>query len=336
MPTNVPGLQTRPLGRSGVAVTALGFGGGPIGNLWKPISDEAAADTVAAAWDAGIRYFDTAPLYGHGRSEMRLGAALRRRPRNDFVLSTKVGRLLRLPAAIDFDKHGFVDIPDLEVVYDYSRDGALRSLEESFRRLGLERTDIALIHDVDGWTHGDRQPQVFAEALDGAYRALADLKAQGLVRAIGIGVNEWQVCRDFALRAPIDCVLLAGRYTLLEQEAAREFLPLCIERGIGVIVGGPFNSGILVTGPVDSAQYNYAPAPPALRERVGRIKAIVEAHGVSLPAAALAFPLRHPAVAAVIPGLMSVEEVRWARECATAPVPAALWDALAAEGLIEI
>ncbi len=336
MPTSAHTLPVRPLGRSGVVVTALGFGGGPIGNLRRPISDEAAADTIAAAWDAGVRYFDTAPLYGHGRSEMRLGATLRQKPRSDFVLSTKVGRLLRPPASADFEKHGFADIPNLEVVYDYSRDGALRSLEESFKRLGLERADIALIHDVDGWTHGARQPQVFAEALDGAYRALADLKAQGVVRAIGIGVNEWQVCRDFALRAPIDCVLLAGRYTLLEQEAGREFLPLCVERGIGVIVGGPFNSGILVTGPVEGAQYNYAPASAAIRERVGRIKAIVEAHGVSLAAAALAFPLRHPAIAAVIPGLMSVEEVRWADQCLATPIPASLWDALAAEGLIGI
>ena len=264
-------------------------------------TDEAAADTVAAAWEAGIRYFDVAPLYGHGRSETRLGRGLAEKPRAEFVLSTKVGRLLRPPASPNFERHGFIDTPDVEVVYDYSRDGALRSLEESLARLGLERADIVLIHDVDRWTHGDRQPQVFREALDGAYRALADLKAAGVVRAIGIGVNEWQVCRDFALRAPIDCVLLAGRYTLLEQEAAHEFLPLCVERGIGVIVGGPFNSGILATGPAAGAQYNYAPAPPAVLERVARIKGVVEAHGVSLPAAGAGVPAppsrdrrRHP------------------------------------------
>jgi D-threo-aldose 1-dehydrogenase len=333
---NPNSLQLRPLGRSGVYVTALGFGGGPLGNLRRPISDHAAADTVEATWDAGIRYFDVAPLYGHGRSEARLGRGLREKPRTEFVLSTKVGRLLRSPASQNFERHGFVDTPEMAVVYDYSRDGALRSLEESFARLGLERADIVLIHDVDRWTHGDRQPEVFTQALDGAYRALADLKAADVVGAIGIGVNEWQVCRDFALRAPIDCVLLAGRYTLLEQEAAREFLPLCLERGIGVIVGAPFNSGILATGPVTGAQYNYAAAPASVVERVTHIKAVVEAHGVSLPAAALAFPLRHPAVAAVIPGLMSVEEVAWAKASATTPVPAALWDALATAGLVEI
>ena len=155
-------LQVRPLGRSGVSVTALGFGGGPLGNLRRPISDEAAADTVEAAWEAGIRYFDVAPLYGHGRSERRLGRGLAEKPRAEFVLSTKVGRLLRPPASPDFERHGFIDTPDVEIVYDYSRDGALRSLEESFARLGLERVDIALIHDVDRWTHGERQPEVFA------------------------------------------------------------------------------------------------------------------------------------------------------------------------------
>jgi len=297
------------LGRSGISVTTLGFGGGAIGNLSRAISDEEAAATVGAAWDAGIRTFDTAPLYGHGRSEQRIGHALGQRARCDFVLSTKVGRLLRHPAGETFETRGFIDVPHLEVVYDYRRDGAQRSVEESLQRLGLDRVDIALIHDIDRWTHGDRQPEIFAEALDGAYRALADLKAQGIVRAVGIGVNEWEVARDVALRVPIDCVLLAGRYTLLEQEARHEFLPLCVEQGIGVIVGGPFNSGILVTGPVAGARYNYAPAPPAVSERVGRIAAITQAHGVPLAAAALAFPLRHPAVSTVIPGLMSAEEV---------------------------
>jgi D-threo-aldose 1-dehydrogenase len=335
VPTESSRSKVRQLGSSGIAVTSLGLGGGPAGRQRGPVADKAAAETVRAAWAAGIRYFDTAPLYGLGRSETRIGAVLRQRPRGEFVLSTKVGRLLRHQSSSNVATTD-VDSDEPEVVYDYSRDGALRSLEESFRRLGLERADIVLIHDVDRWTHGDRQPEVFAAALDGAYRALADLKAEGVVRAIGIGVNEWQVCRDFALRAPIDCVLLAGRYTLLEQEAGREFLPFCRERGLGVIIGGPFNSGILVTGPVEDAQYNYAPAPPALRERVGRIKTIVEAHGVSLAAAALAFPLRHAAVAAVIPGLMSVDEVAWADKCAATPIPQAVWDALASVGLVEI
>lgn len=333
-----PSAQTerRPLGRSGLTVSAFGFGGGPIGNLRRPISDEAATATVDAAWDAGARYFDTAPLYGHGRSEMRLGSALARRPRNEFVLATKVGRLLRPPRDASFDRHGFVDTPDREIVYDYSRDGALRSLEESLERLKLDRVDVVLIHDIDRWSHGDEQPRRFAEALDGAYRALADLKAAGTIRAIGLGVNEWQVCRDFALRVPVDCFLLAGRYTLLEQESAEEFLPLCVERGIGVVIGGPFNSGILVTGPVPDAQYNYAPAPEPIRERARRLEATCRRHGVPLAAAALRFPLRHPAVAAVIPGLMTPDEVRWAAANLATPIPDALWSELAREGLVRV
>lgn len=331
-----PEPELRNLGRSGLKVSAFGFGGGPIGNLRRAISDDAATSTVDAAWDAGARYFDTAPLYGHGLSERRLGAALRRRPRDEFVLATKVGRLLRPPTSPDYDRHGFVDIPDVAIAYDYSRDGALRSFEESLARLGLDRVDVVLIHDIDRWTHGEEQPRRFAEALDGAYRALADLKAAGTIRAIGLGVNEWQVCRDFALRVPVDCFLLAGRYTLLEQESAEEFLPLCVERGIGVVIGGPFNSGILVTGPVPDAQYNYAPAPPAIRERAGRLKAVCERHGVPLAAAALRCPLRHPAVSAVIPGLMTPEEVRWAAASLATPIPDALWSELVAEGLVRV
>ena len=191
-----------------------------------------------------------------------------------------------------------------------------------------------LIHDIDRWTHGDDQPKAFAAALDGAYGALADLKAAGTVGAIGLGVNEWQVCRDFAERAPIDCVLLAGRYTLLEQEPAREFLPFCVERGIGVVIGGPFNSGILVTGAVPGAWYNYAPAPPDILDRVRRIEAVAARHGVSLPAAALAFPLRHPAVASVIPGMMTPGEVASAVANARTSILPALWDDLRAEGLV--
>ena len=252
-------------------------------------------------------------------------------------LTTYAGRgVLRPPRDAGFDRHGFVDTPDREIVYDYSRDGALRSLEESLERLKLDRVDVVLIHDIDRWTHGDEQPRRFAEALDGAYRALADLKAAGTIRAIGLGVNEWQVCRDFALRVPVDCFLLAGRYTLLEQESAEEFLPLCVERGIGVVIGGPFNSGILVTGPVPDAQYNYAPAPEPIRERARRLEAACRRHGVPLAAAALRFPLRHPAVAAVIPGLMTPDEVRWAAANLATLIPDALWSELAREGLVRV
>ena len=223
-------IDRRQIGRSGVVVTALGFGGGPLGRL---ATDTEAQATLEQAWEAGIRYFDTAPLYGHGQSERRLGSFLRHQPRADFAISSKVGRLLG---------------PGSEIVYDYSRDGTLRSLELSLGRLGLDAIDIAYVHDIDRYTHGDDQPRRLAEALDGALPTLLDLRSRGVVRAIGLGVNEWQVARDVAHRLDIDCVLLAGRYTLLEQGAAREFLPLCRERGIGVIIGGPYNSGILATG----------------------------------------------------------------------------------------
>jgi aryl-alcohol dehydrogenase-like predicted oxidoreductase len=223
-------FETRQLGRSGVHVTVLGFGGGPVGTFINSEADAIACDTIDSAWDEGIRYFDTAPLYGLNRSERRVGSALADRPRDEFIVSTKVGRLIRTGGkpAPEQDPSSA-----LGVIFDYSRHGTLASFEESLGRLNLRRVDVLLIHDIDHWTHGDRQSEAFAAALEGAYPVLADLKAKGRVRAIGLGVNEWQICRDFAKRAEIDCVLLAGRFTLLEQEPAREFLPFCLERGIG-------------------------------------------------------------------------------------------------------
>lgn len=327
-------MEMRQLGASGVFVSALGFGGGPIGGLRKAVSDDDAAATLDAAWEAGIRYFDTAPLYGHGQSEHRLGDALRGRPCESFVLSTKVGRLLRPPSRPDFDRHGFVGVPPLEVVYDYSRDGVLRSLDESLSRLRLDPPDIVLIHDIDRWTHADNQPNMFRQALEEAFPALAELKAQGVIRAIGLGVNEAAPAEAFIQRADIDCVLLAGRYTLLEQGAAATFLPRCVERRVGVIVGGPYNSGILATGAVAGSHYNYAAAPEDVRERVARLAAALAPFGVSLATAALHFPLRHAAVTAVIPGMISPQEVGVAAAALRSPVPEDAWAALQAAGLL--
>ncbi len=315
-------IATRALGRSALRPTTLGFGGGPAGHLQGVGADQQVETAAAIAWQGGIRYFDTAPLYGRGNSERRLGRFLRTMPRDDFVVSTKVGRYFKETA----------DGPQL--VYDYSRAGALIAIEQSLERLGLDRIDIALIHDIDRWTHGEAQPARFGEALDGAYHALADLRAEGVVGAIGIGVNEWQVCDAFARRAPIDCVLLAGRHTLIEHAAAEFFLPFCVEEGIGVIVGGPFNSGILATGPVDGATYNYGLAPPLLAARVGEIEAVCAEHGVPLGAAALAYPLLSEAVVTVIPGLASAAEVTEVVAWAAHPIPPALWDALREQGLI--
>jgi D-threo-aldose 1-dehydrogenase len=315
-------------------VTTLGFGGGPIGGLRKAVSEAGAAATIAAAWARGIRYFDTAPLYGHGNSERRLGEALHDHPRASFTLSTKVGRLLRPPSRPDFERHGFVDVPPLEVVYDYSRDGALRSFEESLDRLRLGAPDVVLIHDIDRYTHGDRQPEFFRAALDGAYRAIADLKAQGVIRAIGLGVNEAAAAEAFVRQADIDCVLLAGRYTLLEQGAAETFLPLCVQRNVSVIIGGPYNSGILATGAVPGSHYNYAAAPDAVLHRVARLAEVLAPFGVPLATAALHYPLRHPAVAAVIPGMISPDEVAVAADGLQRPVPEEAWAALQAAGLL--
>lgn len=317
-------IGTRRLGRTSLHLTTLGFGGGPIG--WRDDAGAAAdaAATLSRAWDAGIRYFDTAPFYGFGRSERRVGAFLGGKHREEFLLSSKVGRLVR--------DTGPASDP---IVFDYSRDGALRSHEESLQRLGLDRIDIVLIHDIDRWTHGAEQPRRLAQALDGAYPALADLKSRGAVGAIGLGVNEWETCRIFAERAPVDCFLLAGRYTLLEQDGAAEFLSFCAEQGIGIIIGGPFNSGILATGAIPGALYNYKPAPAAVLERVARIEASCSAYRVPLAAAALAYPLRHPSVATVIPGAGRPGELAEIVAWADSKVPPALWGRLAEDGLIS-
>ena len=325
---------SRPLGRTGLSATCLGFGGGPMGNLRRAIDDAEAAAVLHAAWEQGIRYFDTAPLYGHGRSETRLGRFLAGQPRAAFVLGTKVGRLLRPSEAADFERHGFVDTPDLEVVFDYSDEGVRRSLETSLRRLGLDRVDVALVHDPDRWTHGEAQPAVQRQVLDQALPALFDLKAEGVIRAVGVGLNEWQPALAIAERLPIDVVLLAGRWTLLEREAGERFLPHCAAAGIAVVVGGPFNSGILATGTSEPSAnglwYDYRPAPAVIVERVRAIEAVCAAFGVPLPAAALQFPLRHTAVASVIPGLMSAGEVAAAAGWMATPIPEDLWRALEA------
>jgi D-threo-aldose 1-dehydrogenase len=329
-------LATRQLGRTELRVTGLGFGGAPLGNLFTPVGEAAAQRAVTVAFAAGVRYFDTAPLYGHGLSEGRLGEALRGCPREAFVLSTKIGRRLE-PCDPDAVEGGaYVDLPPYRPVFDYSGDGVLRSVEASLARLGLERIDILFIHDIDAVTHGPaQQPARYREALTGAYRALARLRSEGAVRAIGVGVNEWQTCQRCAEDADFDCFLLAGRYSLLDQGALDTFLPLCAERGIGVIIGGPFNSGILATGAVTGATYDYRPAPAEIRARTEALERVCRAHGVPLGAAALQFPLAHPAVASVIAGMRSAEEVEANLALLRHPIPDGLWRDLKAEGLVH-
>ena len=321
-----------------LSFTRLGFGTAPLGNLYRALGEEEARQTLDAAWDAGIRYFDTAPQYGLGLAETRLNGFLRQHRGERPLLSTKVGRLLEVSDPLERTGIGkFFDVPSRKQRYDYSYDGVMRSLEFSLERLGVDAVDILFCHDVDAFTHGSRaaSDRRVAEFMAGGYRALAELRAARVVKAIGAGVNEWEVCETLAKAGDFDLFLLAGRYTLLEQEALQSFLPLCQARGIGVVIGGPFNSGILATGAKPGAFYNYEPAPPAVLERVTRIAAVSASHGVPLAAAALAFPLAHPAVVSVIPGGQTLPEVRQNVALLSHPIPAALWRDLKGEGLLR-
>jgi D-threo-aldose 1-dehydrogenase len=310
-------------------LTELSLGCAQLGNLYQAIPDAQARATADAAWNAGIRYFDTAPHYGLGLSERRLGEALAGRPRDQYVLSTKVGRLLEpLPASKKpLDGEGF-DVPATHRrVWDFSRDGVLRSLEESLGRLGLDRVDIVYLHDPDDHYH---------DALRHAYPALEELRGQGVVTAIGAGMNQTQMLTDFARDTDMDLLMLAGRYSLLEQPALDTLLPLCEQRGIALVAAGVFNSGLLARRrPAPDAKYNYAGAPPELVRRAVRIAEICERHGSSLPAAALAFPLGHPAVVSVCVGARSPEQVKRNAELLLAQPPADLWTELKAAGLLR-
>jgi D-threo-aldose 1-dehydrogenase len=333
-------MQTRQLrGGSGTLdVTLLGFGGAPLGNLYTPVPEQVAGATLDAAWNAGIRIYDTAPLYGFGLSEERFGRFLSGRGREELVISTKVGRVLEDCAPEDVPQYNFYDTPNRTFRYDYTYDGVMRSHEASLARLKQERVDILLVHDVDVFTHGTEEAsdRYIRELFDrGGYRALEELRSAGAVRAIGGGLNEWQVCEKLLGLGDFDCFLLAGRYTLLEQEALDSFLPLCERRNVGIILGGPFNSGILATGPIPEARYNYAPAPPDILARVMRIEAVCLAHGVKLIEAALQFVLGHAAVKTVIPGVNSPDQVKANMRLLNARVPPALWEDLKSEGLLR-
>ena len=303
------------IGKTKLAVDVLGFGCAPLGNLYRAISDDDAAGLLQSAWREGFRYFDTAPHYGQGLSERRLGDALRDRRGEDYVLSTKAGRLLK-PAGYALERHGFVSPMPFDIVYDYGYDGILRSFEDSLQRLGLDRIDILYMHDIGRVTHGADNERLFPVAMDGGYRAMDELRRDGRVTAIGLGVNEWEVCEAALDFGDWDCFLLAGRYTLLEQEALDSFLPKCIERKSSVVIGGPYNSGILATGVRHgkAGHYDYGNAPGPVVAKVGRIESICEDFGIPLRAAALQFPLAHPAVVSVIPGMATIGHVTATRE----------------------
>ena len=321
-----------------VPLTRMGFGGAPLGNLYRKISDEDAQAALQGAYDAGIRYFDTAPQYGLGRSEGRFGVALNRFNDPDVKLSSKVGRLLFDCAPDEVTPEAFVDVPQKKIVFDYSYDGVMKSFEASKKRLGFDKIDILLVHDVDVFSHGSQEisdakvRELFDE---GGYRALHELRDAGEVAAIGAGVNEWEVCEKLLGLGDFDGFLLAGRYTLLEQEALTSFLPLCIERDVGIILGGPYNSGILATGPIAGAKYNYEDAPQDILDRVAKIEAVCSAHDTKLIAAALQFVLGHPAVKTVIPGAVNGAEVAANVALLETPIPDGLWSDLRSEGLIR-
>lgn len=323
--------------RSPVNLTQLGFGGAPLGNLYRKIEDSDAQATLDAAWHAGIRYFDTAPQYGLGRSELRFANALARFDSAATTLSTKVGRVLEDCAPEDATPEAFVDVPQKRIVFDYTYDGIMRSFDDSIARLGTAKIEMLFLHDIDVGTHGedgveDKLRELFS---GGGYRALNALREADQIAAIGAGVNTWQICERLLGEAEFDGFLLAGRYTLLEQEPLETFLPLCLERDVGIILGGPYNSGILATGAVEGARFDYAPATESVLQRVRNLEMVCAAHNTPLIAAALQFPLGHPTVKSVIPGASTPDEVRQNVEIFETPVPAALWSDLKSEGFIR-
>ncbi|MBE1577887.1 aldo/keto reductase [Amycolatopsis roodepoortensis] len=321
-------METKRLGRTDVEVTRLGFGGGPLGGLFAPLDDETAAGALAAAWDGGIRYYDTSPHYGIGHSERRIGEFLRSRPRDSFVLSTKVGRLLvpQDPAG-KMDPAGFHVPAAHRRVRDFTRDGIRRGVEDSLMRMGLDRIDVLYLHDAE---------EYFDDALRDGYPALAELRSEGIVGAIGAGMYDTAMLTTLVRETDVDVIMQSGCHTLLDHSALDTFLPACEERGVSVIAASVFNSGLLaVPRPAEGAHFDYETAAPEVVERANRIADVCEAHGVTLPQAAMAFPLQHPAVAGIAVGMRSAEEARRNVESFAAEVPAQVWADLRAAGLIR-
>ena len=332
-------LPRRRVGKTRLEVTTLGLGGAPMGGFRANISDAEAVGLTDLAYELGVRYFDTSPFYGYGRSELRMGAGLREKPRDDYVLSTKIGRIMHAlkpgekPPA-DFRENG---LPGFAPVFDYTYDGVMRSLEHSYFRLGISRIDIALVHDVDFWTIKDRAilDQRFKTVMDSGFKALDELRRAGVIGAIGVGINESDTSLRFIQAGDFDCMLLAGRYTLLEQGGLEAFLPECVKRGVSVILGGPYNSGILTGGVSDSTTHDYVQAPAHLIEKARKIEAVCKRHGVELGAAAMQFPLFHPALCAVIPGALAAREVKQNVERLSVKIPTELWSELKREKLLD-
>ncbi|MDR6635295.1 D-threo-aldose 1-dehydrogenase [Phyllobacterium sp. 1468] len=322
-------MDIRTIGKTPLAVTQFGFGGAAIGGLYRECTQEAAMETLQTAWDAGMRYFDTAPFYGFGLSERRTGDFLRSKPRETYVLSTKVGRLLRPVPENQVPDYSYVNPLPFTVDYDYSYDGIMRAFEFSYARLGLNKIDILYVHDIGVYTHGVEKNTVYQrQLLDSGMRALDELKTSGAISAYGLGVNEVEVCLDVIARSPIDCILLAGRYSLLDRAAERGLLEVCRERKISLVIGGVFNSGILATGPVPGANFDYGPASDDILGRVRSMQKIAEANSIPLAAAAMQFPLREPVVANVLIGTAKPSSLTRNMELLKVDVPDSVYAAV--------
>jgi D-threo-aldose 1-dehydrogenase len=329
-------IATRPIGTTGLNLSRIGFGGAPLGDLKRAPSNDEAAKLLQQAWDAGIRYFDTAPMYGNGLSERRIGDFLRDKPRDSYVLSSKVGRLL-VPDRLHALERSSGDMRAMpfRCVFDFSYDAIMRSHEQSLQRLGLERVDILYLHDLGRFSQGANHDKTWADALDGGIRALVKLREEGSVKAIGAGVNEWQVLDALMNHARWDVFLLANRYTLLDQQVLDHFLPRCIKEGIAIVDGAPLNAGILATGAIAGAMYDYKPASPAILKRVRAIETICKDHGVPLTAVALNFPLGHQSVASIIPGFARSSDLESNLGYFQHAIPDVLWADLREAGLLH-
>lgn len=304
-------MKSNIIGTNGPSVTEVGLGTGPLGGLYKECTRDTAMGVLEHAWSAGVRYFDTAPFYGYGLAERRVGDFLQGKRSNEWALSTKVGRLLRLPTGTNAESVGFVNALDFEVDYDYSYDGIMRSVEFSYARLGLTKIDIAYIHDIGNFNHAPELTKIHLQQLrDGGFEALNKLKSTGAIKAFGIGVNEVDICLTILDEADLDCILLAGRYTLLDRTAEAELLPLCRQRGVSIISGGVFNSGILATGAVAGAYFDYAPATPDILDRVSQMETLAAESGSTLAQAALSFPLHEPVVKSLLLGADNVHNLK--------------------------
>lgn len=328
-------MQARTIGTTGLSVTEYSFGTAALGGLYRACPRNVAIETLQAAWDNGLRYFDTAPWYGFGLAERELGDFLRDKPKQEWALSTKVGRIM-FPVADDkVPNYGYVDPLPFDVRYDYSYDGIMRSLELSYARLGLNRIDILYVHDIGVYTHGaEGNARHFKALMDSGLKALEELKSSGTIKAFGLGVNEVPICLDVMKHASIDCILLAGRYTLLDRTAVDELLPLCLERNTSVVAGGVFNSGILATGAVEGAHFDYMPASNDVLSRVRALEELASANGVSLAAAAMQFPNRHAAVASVLIGTARPSSLRRNAQLLRTPVPDAFYAEASTHSLV--